>query len=398
MEPTRVGVIGAGIAGPVVASLLKLKGFEPLIFERNPAVSQGGIGIGIQPNGQNILARIPGLVESLPGRAIDYFNFYSVLPEDKGVLAELDGPKRRREAMGGRGALGMRRSDLQRTLVATTERLGVPIRWGHHLTALEQREQDVLLTFSNGAQETVSFVVGCDGLHSDTRKALFGEQPADYTGLVQVGGYAPAPARFEGRSVAMNVLGDGMHMIAIPVDETTMGFAITMREPETKETWRAMDADVAEEFKRSTPVAQWDYGAGEIIQNATGLIKYGLYDRPELATWHKGRVVLIGDAAHPTSPHLGQGANQSLEDAGLLVDLLAEHCSALGTPATRALEVAFTQLETVRIPRTAELVKKARAQGETRVVHGTQACMDRNNWYRKLLSDEALMRERFGGS
>ena len=96
---------------------------------------------------------------------------------------------------------------------------------------------------------------------------------------------------------------------------------LTVREPESKETWRAIDAATADEFKRSE-YSKWDYGAGEAIRNSTRVLRvspqapgnhparlvadlflqYGLYDRPELSCWHKGRVVLIGDAAHPTSP------------------------------------------------------------------------------------------------
>ena len=95
--------------------------------------------------------------------------------------------------------------------------------------------------------------------------------------------------------------------------------SVTQREPEARETWRALDAAGVEAFKKS-PVSQWAFGGGELVRDAFGVIKvgsrghlrsrnrlthliqYGLYDRPELGTWHFGRVVLIGDAAHPTSP------------------------------------------------------------------------------------------------
>lgn len=94
-----------------------------------------------------------------------------------------------------------------------------------------------------------------------------------------------------------------------------------MDEPEANETWKAIDEETMENFKRSR-YSQWDFGAGELVKNSAEIIKVcpniaclrrgpsylmsvmqlGLYDRPELSTWHKGRVILIGDAAHPTSP------------------------------------------------------------------------------------------------
>ena len=85
-----------------------------------------------------------------------------------------------------------------------------------------------------------------------------------------------------------------------------------------------------------------------------------------------------------------------MEDASMLVDLLEKHNPSAEPPSTAVLDAAFTELEVARIPRTAELVKRAREQGETRVVHGVQACIDRNNMYRKVLADPNLMKQRFG--
>ena len=139
----------------------------------------------VQPNGIRVIEGVPGLFETIKGRYLDEFNFYSVIPEDMSVLAELQHPKKMREATG-RGSFGIRRSDLQKAMVAHAEKLGVEFKWSHKLEKLDQTEDSVTVTFANGAQETFSFVVGCDGLHSNTRICLFGEQPADYTGLVQV--------------------------------------------------------------------------------------------------------------------------------------------------------------------------------------------------------------------
>jgi len=114
-----------------------------------------------------------------------------------------------------------------------------------------------------------------------------------------------------------------------------------------------------------------------------------LYDRPELSTWHKGRVVLVGDAAHPTSPHLGQGANQAFEDIYHLVRLLVQHNPSAGVPSTSLLSKIFTEFENLRIQRTSELVKKARAQGESRVVDGVDACKERNDRLRAAWQDQS---------
>jgi salicylate hydroxylase len=86
-----------------------------------------------------------------------------------------------------------------------------------------------------------------------------------------------------------------------------------------------------------------------------------------------------------------------MEDVGLLIDLLEKYNSS-GAPFSETLEKVFTELEQVRIPRTAELVKRARAYGDARVVSGTEACLARNKWYLELISDKALLKESFGTS
>jgi salicylate hydroxylase len=137
-----------------------------------------------------VLNRIPGLLNSIPAYLIDEFHSYSVIPEDSGLIGTIEASKQRRET-NGLGPRCVRRSVLQRGLLDFAEKSGVEIRWGHKLEKLEQHEDSVVATFANGAQETFSFIIGCDGLHSSTRQCLFGTVPADYTGLAQVCTYVP---------------------------------------------------------------------------------------------------------------------------------------------------------------------------------------------------------------
>lgn len=390
--PTRVAVVGGGITGPALAIFLKLNGYEPVVYERTQGPCEAGLCLGLQPNGLRVLAKVPGLLAHVGGWPVDEYGFYSVLPEDAGVLAELDQPRQLRTSQG-IGPVGIRRSDLQRRLFTFADGLGVKVHWGCKLEALEQRSDSVRLTFANGMVEEASFAVGCDGLHSNTRICLFGEQPADFTGLTQCGGFSPIPDHLRGRSMTMSLYGNGVHLVAVQVDEDTMGWAVTQREPEAKETWRAAEEDIVSELKNSQ-FSTWDYGGGELVRNGTHITKYGLYDRPTLSTWHEGRVVLIGDAAHPTSPHLGQGANQAFEDIDLLVGLLEKYNPSAAAPSTAALHAVFSELEEVRIPRTAKLVQLARAQGEIRVTQGVDACKARNDAYREKFRKKQLGKAR----
>jgi salicylate hydroxylase len=141
--------------------------------------------ISIQRNGLLVLSKVPGLLDHLQGFHRDEWHYYSVLEEDKGLLGVTDYPKRQRETSGC-GTVGFRRHTFLTRLTTFAEKSGIPVHWEHKLETLEQDDESVTVTFVNGAKETFSFVVGCDGIHSDTRACLFGKQPATYTGVVEV--------------------------------------------------------------------------------------------------------------------------------------------------------------------------------------------------------------------
>ena len=142
----------------------------------------------LQPNGLKVLSLIPGLLDVLPGRIITQMAVFSAVTNRTLVLH--DAPSRAKERYNSTPQLGMRgvqREQFHRALVEQAELRGIPINWGHHLQSLEELTNDcVELSFANGRIARASFVVGCDGLHSNTRSALFGDMLPDYTGLVQV--------------------------------------------------------------------------------------------------------------------------------------------------------------------------------------------------------------------
>ncbi|GJE95023.1 FAD-dependent monooxygenase [Phanerochaete sordida] len=395
MPSARVGIIGAGIAGPVLAMLLKQKGYECVVYERLEEPSDQGLGIALQANGIAVLAKIPGLLDAIGGHSIDAFYFYSALPEDAGLLGTSEYPRHMRETTG-HPLVTLRRPLMQARIIDFAQEFGVPVVFGHNMETLEQHDDGVTVAFANGVKETFSFVVGCDGLHSRTRACLFGDMPADYTGVTHCGGMSPTPEFWKGKRAPADIYGDGVYMIVLPLDDDITAWAISQREAEAKEDWRAIDEAAAEDFKKNSPFADWPYGAGELVKNSLKIIKYGIYDRPEPRSWHQGRVLLAGDAAHPISPHLGQGANQAYEDFDLLLELLEERNPSAEPPSTQTLDAIFTDLEHARIPRMSDLLQKARAQGEIGTVAGVEACMERNAMIRDMCSDPEKVKARFG--
>lgn len=216
-------IVGAGIAGPVLAVFLKTRGYDPVIYERLPGPGQGGLGFTLQPNGIRVLSLIPELVEQIPGHSPDRTIHCSCLDGVEDILVNNDtSPVTMRERFGF-PIIGVRRPEFQQLLIDTAEKHGIEIKWGHQAIEFEQSEDAVEVTFANGTKDIASFVVGCDGLHSNTRIALFGREKADFTGMV--GGVSPTPPALQGSLALVNNYGDGRHMIAYPVAEDKYSWA-----------------------------------------------------------------------------------------------------------------------------------------------------------------------------
>ncbi|KAE9397735.1 FAD/NAD(P)-binding domain-containing protein [Gymnopus androsaceus JB14] len=394
MVPTRVIIVGCGVAGPVLATFLKSKGYQPVIYERIKAGSDGGISLLLQSNGLRVLGLIPGLLEQLPGHVEDRLAFFSTVTGHEALLGEhtletpLDASGVAANTVNSIG-MGIQRHEFLCLLAETALKAGVEIHWEHNVVDIQQRSDSVQVTFENGTTDTASFVVGCDGIHSNTRANLFQKEQASFTGLTQIGGFSPRPNSFPDNASMINYFGENTHMICYQIGHDRYSWAITRREAETKETWRAVDDTMLAELKKD-PVSEWGFGAGELVKTAEKMVKFGLYDRPELATWYKNRVVLLGDAAHPTSPHLGQGANQALEDIYHLVRVLVQYNPLAQDPPTQTLVNAFEEYERIRLSRTSFLVKEARRMGETRVVNGTDACISRNEAIRGIWANTTV--------
>ncbi|KZO93960.1 FAD/NAD(P)-binding domain-containing protein [Calocera viscosa TUFC12733] len=367
-------IIGAGIAGPVLAMLLKHKGFDAVVYERQPELRQAGIALNVSPQTFKVL-NILGLAEKLIalGSQLEEGLTYSQLLGE--IIGRNEGPARLRESLGW-PLLVVSRSKYCEFLHSSARERGVEMHFSKRCVDVKQEGERVKATFEDGSEAEGDLLVGADGLHSTVRNVLFGKEPATYMGLVQVGGIGPIPEFFQPwKPTLYQSFGDGAHWLSTPINNTEMAWTATMPQPaEEREDWRRMSIEETKAMVKAVPVADWDYGVKDAVASATFVTKFGLYERPIADVWHKGRVVLAGDAAHPTSPHLGQGANQAMEDCYHLVRVLLK-----ATPFTDAsLEAAFTEYESIRHPVVIKSVGTAKKQGEARVLIGKEVCEKRD--------------------
>lgn len=241
---------------------------------------------------------------------------------DGTVLGSSEAPRSFKEKYS-QPAMGVRRTELNLKLKQMLIDLDVDVREGWELEDIEETDDGVTAHFNGGRSAAGSFLIGCDGIKAASRKILLrkqglseGQPPS--TGLTQTAGLAPMPQSLKNKSAMRNWFGEGVHCISYPVSPDVISWALTLPGGDGAEAdWGLVSGEEMVRRKQEllSKISSWqDKSVAEMIQGATRIIKFGLFDREEMnpAQWHSGRCVLVGDAAHPTSPHLGQGANQAL--------------------------------------------------------------------------------------
>jgi salicylate hydroxylase len=343
----RVLVIGGGIGGIATALALERAGLDPLIFEQATESTEIGAGIGMHANAMRVLNHLG---------AGDFVHAHGVRVE-RGEWRRLDDGRTvfTQEYAGmaahyGEHYICMHRADLLESLV----RLVPPerIRRGAKLVEFEQRPDGVIARFENGDEAHGDLLVGADGLRSTVRGRLFGDQPARFTGFAAWRGIIPVaamPAGFERTIVTWP--GPGRHGMTYPIRRTMHTFNGFVPTSEIlRETWGP--SDDLDDLRRSFEGANED--VLEIIDAITEALITPIYFRDPLPVWGGERVVLLGDAAHPTPPSAGQGAAMAVEDAVTLAACLRRAGGPSGVPAALAEYAARRQ------PRTAGMLIAAR--------------------------------------
>ena len=344
----KVVIVGGGIGGLFAANALIAHGLQVSVYEQAPALGEVGAGVFVTPNAVRQLERV-GLGSAVErwgarvGTGSHYFR------HDGTPIA----PVQVTDASGWNAVFGMHRADFVNLLAA-----GLPdgvVHTGHRAVGFEQDEASARVTFANGASTEAHVVVAADGIHSALQAHVVPPSRPVFHGKISYRGLVSAE-RLPGWPMDRWLMwaGPSKHFLVFPVRHGTMvnyvGFVPT--DEEMKESWSAPGDP--QELRQAFD--GWDPRIGDVLAQVDRTFRWALYDREPLPTWSHGRLTLLGDAAHPMLPHLGQGANQSVEDGMALATLLAQ------TDAARA-PAALQAYERLRRERVAEIQHGARVNG-----------------------------------
>ncbi len=348
-------IIGAGIAGPVMALQLQKIGVVSTVFEaRSVDEQRDGAFMGITPNGLNILKEFIDIQTLKTDYTPAKMRFFNAKSKEIAVLDDAYQLEKY-----GAQTIQIKRADLNDCLQKKALQSGIPLLFSKKLIAVKEENRRVTATFEDGSQAEADFLIGCDGTFSTVRKLLFPEaSQAQYTKMISTGGYAQVPGlEPEFGAIRMTFGERAFFAYAVSNLGEIWWFNNYFREKEPEHG--DLQSSLKEEIRAHLlQLHANDHPVfSEILRASTDIFAYPIYDLPDLASWSKGAVCLIGDAAHATSPHIGQGASLALEDTAVLAKLLRE---------TDDLPAAFLKFQQVRQPRVQKIVRSARKIGENK--------------------------------
>ena len=337
-------IAGGGVAGPVTAMALQRAGIEAVVYEAHvPQPGEAGSYLTVATNGLDALRAVDA----------DKVVLTNGFPTPTNVLLSGTGRRLGTVSNGGRLADGtvshtIKRAQLYRALHEEAAARGIPVEYGRRLVGAEATDGGgVVAEFSDGTRAAGDLLVGADGVHSVTRRLLDPAAPAGrYVGLVNFGGYTPDSAGVAEPGVWHMIFGRRAFFgYVVDPDGGTVWFANVPR-PAVTPAERA-----------ATSPEQWK---GQLLElfapdhgPATDLIAAGTLelagdstsDLPSVPTWHRGPMVIVGDAAHAPSPTSGQGASVAAEDAVVLAKCLRD------LPAIPDALAAYERLRRSRVER-----------------------------------------------
>ena len=364
-----IAIVGAGIGGLAAAATLRRAGHDVALFEQAQAFARIGAGIQQSPNAVKVLRGL-GLETRLRDRA---FRPNSSLnrKHDSGEITWERMLGTEVEAKFGAPYFYMHRGDLHEALAGI-----VPDEIVHRekkLIAIQQHEDDIRLVFADGTEASADLAIGADGVHSIVRKTLWGTEAPRFTGRVAYRTTFPA-ALMNGATIdgSAKWWGPDRHIVMYYVtpQRDEIYFVTSTPEPEFQvESWSAKgDLEVLRQaYKEFHPQVR------TVLEACPDVHKWALFERDPMPQWRKGKITLLGDACHPMTPYMAQGAATAIEDAAVIA-------RCLDGVRRDGVEAALQRYEDHRKPRTARIQQISRENDLDKIKMETSRVFSYDAW------------------
>lgn len=365
-DPRTAIIIGGGIAGLATAIALRRQGLRVAVYERAPEIREVGAGLTLWANALKALQRL-GLDRAVRAAGMPGMGG-SIRTWDGRPLVTMSGAAL--EAALGAANVGIHRADLQRILLNAvgpdTVRLGVTCE------GVSQDEHSVTARLSDGRLDRADLLIGADGFHSVVRHQLFDKRQHRYAGYTAWRGVAAFSHPDLRADSAFESWGRGQRFGMLQIGQGRAYWFATHNAPEAQtDTPDGRQAELLRLF------GGWHAPIPALIHatDPIAILRNDISDRDPLPRWSLGRVTLVGDAAHPMTPNMGQGACQAIEDAVELADCLAQRDDTAA---------ALLRYELHRSQRANLVVRQSRRIGQVAQWRNPALCAVRNSLIKAL--------------
>lgn len=377
----NVAIIGAGLGGLACAIALRKQGFEVQVYEKARKFRPAGAGLGLLPNGFNSLEAIePDLVKNIKTSGCCVIR--STL---KNSLGETIRSSPRRDLFWdkyGHSLVTVWWWNLQQILASKLppEIIHLDCR----LIDFQQNKDSVEMHFVNGKTASADLLIGADGIKSAVRKKLIAEEELRYLGSFCWRAVVKCDQSFIEPNELIFIRANKQFMYLLNLGDGNISWITRKLSPEYQ-----LSANATETKSRVLDeIADWGEPIKTIVEatDAERILEGAICDRPPLSSWSKGRVTLLGDAAHPMAPAMGQGANTTFEDAYELANCLSKFST---------IDQAFANYEKSRLERT-KIIQTLSAEREMRYYETEEQKAKREATRQSQTSDDEFQKWLYG--
>ena len=367
---SNVAVIGAGVSGLTAAYALKKIGIEVDVFERSESIKEFGAGITLSKNATILLEDI-GLMDSLSSKGCHPMGSY---------IRDYKKAKVIKSKRLDKNFITLDRRDLVATLATRLEDIGFSIHFDSEIKSIDPTAGEI--SISNHEKKSYDLILICDGIKSSLRGSYFDNQQPQFTNYVAWRGMTTIEnlPKYEGSDKVNVYYGPGGHCVHYPTgrDNLINFIAIEHNKIWSEESWKIEGSK--SEFLNC--FEGWNEDLLSMFSSAQEVYKWGIFERPLPKTLYRDKCVLLGDAAHPMVPFLGQGGCLAIEDAYCLMSLLMEE---------KDINVVLGQYDKLRNRRGSWIQKRSKFQGIFNHVSNPSLAMIRN-FITKLIMNNSVNR------